>query len=92
MKTVNIQAAKTHLSRLVEEAAAGEEIVIAKAGKPLVRLTPFAPAQTERKLGFLTGKGWESPDCWADDPEIESLFYGNPVEPLATRVAEEEPS
>jgi prevent-host-death family protein len=92
MKTVNIQAAKTHLSRLVEEAAAGEEIVIAKAGKPLVKLTPFAPAQAERKLGFLAGKGWEAPDCWAEDSETEALFYGSPVEPPAMRVAEEEPS
>jgi prevent-host-death family protein len=88
----------THLSRLVEEAAAGEEIVIAKAGKPLVRLTPFVPARAERKLGFLAGKGWETPDCWAEDAETEALFYRGPVEPLepveplATRVAEEEPS
>jgi prevent-host-death family protein len=40
MKVVNIQSAKTHLSRLVEEAIAGENIVIARAGRPLVRLTP----------------------------------------------------
>jgi prevent-host-death family protein len=88
---VNIQAAKTHLSRLVEEAASGEDIVIAKAGRPIVRLTPFASAQAERKLGFLAGKGWETPDCWTEDPEIEALFYGGSVEPLAARVAEAEP-
>jgi len=41
VKTVNIQAAKTHLSRLVEEAAAGEEIVLAKAGKPIARLVSY---------------------------------------------------
>ena len=41
MRTVNIHAAKTHLSRLVEAAAAGEEIIIAKAGKPLARLVPL---------------------------------------------------
>jgi prevent-host-death family protein len=92
MKTVNIQAAKTHLSSLVEDAAAGEEIVIAKAGKPLVKLVPFAPAKAERKLGFLASKGWETPDCWENDPEIEEAFHGNPVEPLAVRVAEDEPS
>jgi len=40
MKTVNLHAAKTHLSRLVDEAANGEEIVIAKAGRPMVRLVP----------------------------------------------------
>lgn len=41
MKFINIQQAKTHLSRLLEEAVAGEEIVIAKAGRPYVRLVPF---------------------------------------------------
>src|SRR6266542_2317885 len=53
MRTVNIHAAKTHLSRLVEEAAAGEEIVIAKAGKPLARLCPLAEPKRKRVLGPL---------------------------------------
>jgi prevent-host-death family protein len=55
MLTVNIHAAKTHLSRLVERAAAGEEIVIAKAGKPIARLMPLAPppATQKRVLGRL---------------------------------------
>ena len=56
MRTVNIHAAKTHLSRLVEEAAAGEEIVIAKAGKPIARLCPLAEAKPRRVLGRLRGK------------------------------------
>lgn len=56
MATVNIHDAKTHLSRLVEAAAAGEEVIIAKAGKPLVRLTPVAGAPGKRKLGLLKGK------------------------------------
>ncbi len=90
MKVINIQAAKTHLSRIVEEAAAGEDIVIAKAGKPIVRLTPFAVAKSNRALGFLAGKGWEKADCWDSDPEIEQLFYGGAVEPVM-RVAEEAP-
>ncbi len=88
MKMINIQAAKTHLSRLVEEAAGGGDIVIAKAGKPIVRLVPFTAGKAGRKLGFLAGKGWESSDCWDDDPEIEQLFYGEAVEPSAL-VAEE---
>jgi len=50
VKTVNIQAAKTHLSRLVEEAAAGEEIVLAKAGKPVARLVPYGGAGKKRTL------------------------------------------
>ncbi len=56
MRTVNIHAAKTHLSRLVEEAAAGEEIVIAKAGKPVARLCPLAEPKPKRELGRLRGK------------------------------------
>ena len=55
MKTVNLHAAKTQLSKLVDEAAAGEEIVIAKAGKPMVRLVPVSP-RTERR-GFGADKG-----------------------------------
>ena len=56
MRTVNIHAAKTHLSRLVEDAAGGEEIIIAKAGKPLARLCPLKGQLHKRKLGGLEGK------------------------------------
>lgn len=58
MRTVNIHQAKTHLSRLVAEAAAGEPFVIAKAGKPLVKVTAIeAPAGGKvRRLGFLAGR------------------------------------
>jgi prevent-host-death family protein len=52
---VNLHAAKTHLSRLVEEAVNGEEIVIAKAGKPVVRLVPVASKR--RRTGFGADKG-----------------------------------
>jgi prevent-host-death family protein len=58
MTTVNIHAAKTQLSRLVDQAAAGEEIIIAKAGKPMAKLTPLTP-KTDRpkhRLGLLEGK------------------------------------
>jgi len=55
MKTVNIHAAKTHLSSLVEEAAAGEEIIIAKAGKPVARLAPLATRAERRKPGMWKG-------------------------------------
>lgn len=53
MKTVNIHAAKTQLSALVEEAAAGEEIIIAKAGKPMARLMPLNEKKFDRKPGRL---------------------------------------
>jgi prevent-host-death family protein len=56
MRTVNIHAAKTHLSRLVDDAAAGEEIIIAKAGKPVARLVPLAPSRPKRRLGILAGR------------------------------------
>ncbi len=58
MRQVNIHEAKTHLSRLVEQAAAGESFVIAKAGKPLVKVTALAApeAKAMRRTGFLAGE------------------------------------
>ena len=56
MKTINIHAAKTHLSGLVEEAAAGEEIVIAKAGKPMARLVALEKPAFHRAYGALKGR------------------------------------
>ncbi|HEY3823075.1 MAG TPA: type II toxin-antitoxin system Phd/YefM family antitoxin [Bryobacteraceae bacterium] len=52
---VNIHEAKTHLSRLLEQALAGDDVVIMKAGKPLVRLTPVAAAPVRRKIGTAKG-------------------------------------
>jgi prevent-host-death family protein len=54
MKTVNLHAAKTHLSRLVDDAVAGEEVVIAKSGKPMVRLVPV---RLQARTGFGDLKG-----------------------------------
>ena len=56
MPKVNIHEAKTHLSRYVEEAAQGKEIIIAKAGKPVARIVPLAAVKVVRKLGLLDGK------------------------------------
>jgi len=55
--TVNIHEAKTHLSRLVDQAAQGREFVIAKAGKPMVRVLPLLAPPAIRTLGFLAGRG-----------------------------------
>ncbi len=63
-KPVNVHEAKTHFSKLIARVMAGEEIVIAKAGKPVARLVPCVPPPKPRVPG--TGKGlvWESADCW----------------------------
>jgi prevent-host-death family protein len=76
MKVINIQAAKTHLSRLVEEAARGEEIVIAKAGRPYVKLVSCLPAATARTLGGWEGKVEIAADFDEPSREIEALFEG----------------
>lgn len=54
--TVNVHEAKTHLSRLLEQAHAGEEIILAKAGKPYARLMPLAPVPARRQPGRLEGQ------------------------------------
>jgi prevent-host-death family protein len=79
MRTVNIHEAKTHLSRLVERAANGEPFIIAKAGKPLVKVVPV-DATTDSKvggIGFLDGQ-IEVPDDFdtMGAEEIEEMFYG----------------
>jgi prevent-host-death family protein len=79
MRTVNIHEAKTHLSRLVDRAANGEPFIIAKAGKPLVKVVPLdaASAGETKRLGFMAGQ-ISVPDDFdtmcAD--EIEKLFCG----------------
>jgi len=79
MQTVNIHEAKTHLSRLIEQAVKGEPFVIAKAGKPLVKVSRLdAPAATEvKRVGFMKGQ-IEVPDDFdrMGSEEIERLFEG----------------
>lgn len=77
----NIQEAKTHLSRLVEQAAAGEEIIIAKAGKPMAKLVPYSPPQKARVGGFLAGKIHESQDCWEPDEVLEKAMREGSIFP-----------
>lgn len=92
MKTINIHEAKTNLSRLVQEAVAGADIVIAKSGKPMVRLVAIGVSNGTRVLGTLTGQVRESADCWDPDPEIEGLFYGSQPDDIPVRrVAERSP-
>jgi prevent-host-death family protein len=61
MKQVNIHQAKTELSKLVERAESGEEIIIARAGKPAAKLVPLTKARARRRLGLLDGK-FQIPD------------------------------
>jgi prevent-host-death family protein len=90
MKILNIQEAKTHLSRLVEEVVAGGDVIISKAGKPLVKLVAVGASAGPRPLGLLAGQVTESPDCWAPDPEVEESFYGT-GETSELKVAEHPP-
>jgi prevent-host-death family protein len=80
MQTINIHAAKTHLSRLVEQAAKGEPFVIAKAGRPVVKVVPLdAPVAGQvRRLGFLAGR-ISVPDDFdrMGSAEIDRLFGGD---------------
>ena len=79
MKTFNIHEAKTHLSRLVEDAANGEPFIIAKAGKPLVKVSALtAPDdRTPSRIGFMAGEFDVSDDFDELGKEaIEATFYG----------------
>ncbi|HEX4179289.1 MAG TPA: type II toxin-antitoxin system prevent-host-death family antitoxin [Caulobacteraceae bacterium] len=86
MKQVNLYIAKTDLSSLVEQAAAGEEIIIAKNGKPKAKLVALDAITTapkrKREFGFWNHYGWKLPADFDDpDPELEALFYDGPIFP-----------
>ena len=80
MQTVNMHEAKTQLSKLVAKAAAGEPFIIAKAGKPMVKVVAVdAPEpKPKRRFGFLQGLiTVPSIEEWQEmDKEIEAMFYG----------------
>jgi prevent-host-death family protein len=73
---VNIHEAKTHLSKLLERVAVGEEVIIAKAGKPVAKLVPLSAEPKTRVLGSAKGE-FVVPDDFNDPlpKEIEDLFY-----------------
>jgi prevent-host-death family protein len=87
MKTVNLHAAKTHLSRLVEDAIAGEDIVIAKGGRPLVRLVPLDAERRRRSFGSLKGKIWMSEDFNDLGDDLAVAFGIDPQEEREKRKA-----
>lgn len=74
MRQVNVHEAKTHLSRLLADVEGGEEVVIARAGKPVARLVADHRPREPRKPGFLKGKIWVSDDFDEPDEEIERAF------------------
>ena len=77
--TVNIHDAKTHLSRLVDRAAKGEPFIIAKAGKPLVKVVPLDQPASVKRLGFMSGQ-FSVPDDFdtLGQAEIEAMFGAHP--------------
>jgi len=75
MTSVNVHEAKTHLSRLLERVEGGEEIVLAKAGRPVARLVPFVPEVGERVAGSARGDVWVAEDFDAPLPdEVQASF------------------
>lgn len=77
MRTVNMHEAKTNFSRLVDAAVAGEQITIAKAGKPMVRLVRVDAEEAPKRTGFLAGQG-RIPDNFDElfSQEVTALFEG----------------
>jgi prevent-host-death family protein len=75
--TVNVHEAKTHLSRLLERVAAGEHVVISKAGKPVADLVPHRRVPV--KFGGLSGQLQYSDQAFDIDPDIQRMFYGDDV-------------
>jgi len=76
-EVVNVHEAKTHLSRLLERVERGEEIVVARAGKPVARLVPVEPVPRRRPIGKYRGEIWVSEDF--DEPLPWQVFPGFPL-------------
>ena len=85
---VNVHEAKTHLSRLLQRVAAGEEITIARAGTPVARLVPIEKKKGLRPMGMGRGEIWIADDFDAPLPDdLLAAFYGGELPPLTTRPA-----
>ena len=76
IEILNIHAAKTNLSKLVARVALGEEIVIAKGGKPMARLVPYVSVAPARALGAYAGKVWMSDDALETPSWLVDAFEG----------------
>ena len=76
MKVINIHVAKTHLSRILERVAAGERIVLGRAGKPIAVLSPYVDPAGRRQPGALKGRIRIGNDFDGADDSIADLFEG----------------
>jgi len=82
MEIINVHAAKTHLSRLLDQVVEGEEFILAKAGKPMAKLVALdkepskksKKKEKKREFGQFRGEIWTSPNFDDEDPEINKMF------------------
>lgn len=79
----NVSEAKAELSALLVKVEAGEEVVIARHGRPVAKLVPVVSDERPRELGTLKGQIWIAEDFDAPCPEIEEAFEGSDIEPAA---------
>ena len=77
MRNANIHEAKTNLSQLIESVLAGEDVIISRAGKPVVRLVAYEGISQPRQAGAWKGRIEIADDFDAELPEINTLFYGS---------------
>ncbi len=85
MRQVNIHEAKTHLSRLIEAVERGEEIIIARNGKPVARLCPPRKQYTPRRPGSLKGKIRIAPDFDQTPEEVLETYYESELFPAGKK-------
>lgn len=82
MSSVTIEEAQSGLQRLIERAAAGEDVVIVEDGKQLARITPIIDRATSRRVpGDLGGRVFEAPGCWDPEPESTGHFASSAIFP-----------
>ncbi len=77
MSQHNVHAAKTQLSWLLDRVLHGEEVIIARAGKPVARLVPYEAPMAKRPLGYLAGRIRIASDFDAESPEVLAAFHGD---------------
>ena len=74
---INVYEAKTHLSKLLDRVAEGEELVLGRAGRPIARLVPYREVRQPRKPGRLAGRVWIAPDFDETPEDVIAAFEGD---------------